>query len=197
MNEIKASTSNLMIEDLDKLFKQTRNEDENRNKLRRYYTSSKIYSVIVLILIMLAVYCGIRAFVKPQMAELNPNWKTYIDILNKKEKEKWLEKKQDKNAAYIQINQIITIAEDGTKANIRLINPPYSACDMEVTVQLEDGQKLFYQSDRLKPGTLIEYIDLTKREIYEDEKAMAIFWFYDGKGNLLREEKLELTLKSQ
>lgn len=133
----------------------------------------------------------------PDTAKRNPDWKSYLSVLNKKEKEKWLSKKQETDGSYMQMNQIVLIGSDGYTADLRLINPPYSACDIEISIKVPGLEDVVYQSGRLAPGTVIEEGRLNNNYSLQEGKAKVYFKFYDGSGKLVGEKELDIEIQQE
>ena len=162
-------------------------EETGKRKIVKY--------VVFLLLAVAAVLVGMKAFMAPAVAERNPEWENYLGILSKTEKEQWLSKERESDGAYMQVNQIVLVDADGYTAELRFINPPYSACDAAITIKLKDNDTVIYRSEIIKPGTIVAEAGLNDNYSGQEGKAAAYFEFYDGRGKLIKEKELEIDVR--
>lgn len=156
----------------------------------------KVYLVLLLLMMGTSICLGIRIAKGPATAEQNPEWKSYLAELNKKEREEWQNHEQEKETAYIQINQVLVLQGEKSTVDLGLINPLYSGSDVKVVIRLRKNNKVIYTSPQIKPGTVIQKADL-EVVVEAEEKAAAAFSFYDGRGKLVKEDEVEVAIRKE
>jgi len=121
----------------------------------------------------------------------------YEAILNEKEKEEWIGRKTDNSRLFVQMNQKLNPDKDG-KVYLRLINPPYSAFNIQIRVYIQDDpETVLYQSEVLKPGTILEYADFDSVPEPGEYAAGVEYTVYDDKGNKIGTHEVAVELSAQ
>ena len=199
MNREKKEFKQELLDDsmaeLQTLFEDVKKEYQKKYSMQECRIKRRICLILMLILIIGALCISIKAFAFPKQAKINSDWKSYLNLLSKAEKDRWLNKEQEKDGAYMQINQVALAGENNNRFNLGLINSPYSACDIEVVIKLKENETVVYESPVLQPGTVVEEADFQEVSDREEEEAIAYFSFYDGRGKQVKEEKVEIVLQ--
>ena len=103
-------------------------------------------------------------------------------VLTSEEQEKWDSIEVQEGKLYIELNGKIEV--DGTKANIRLVNPIYSAYTIGIQLwEKQDENNLLYESERLMPGTILETIRLSAPMVHAEYECIVNYIVYDKEGN--------------
>ncbi|MFV0361712.1 MAG: hypothetical protein ACK5LL_01290 [Suipraeoptans sp.] len=150
--------------------------------------------VIILLLIAASVLFGIKYYMRPTPAQINPEWEQYLNMLTNLERSKWENDVQEDNGAYIQINSLVMVSKETGSANLKLINPRYSACDLKITITTEDALNIIYESEVISPGTIIEDININTSVLSKKKENVTVnYVFFDGKGNKLTERNTTIA----
>lgn len=121
----------------------------------------------------------------------------YEAILNEKEKEEWKGRKTDSSRLFVQMNQKLNLDGDGN-VYLRLINPPYSAFDIQIRVYIQDDpETVLFQSEVLEPGTILEYADFDSVPEPGEYAAGVEYTVYDKKGNKIGTHEVSVELSTQ
>lgn len=123
----------------------------------------------------------------------------YESILNEKEIEEWKNRETDNSRLFIQMNQKLNINDEG-KAYLRLINPPYSAFNIQVKIYAQDNpEEVLYQSEVLEPGTILEYADFDSIPSPGQYEGGVEYTVYDKDGSIIgtHEVAVEITAQEQ
>lgn len=171
------------------------NEEQTSTLKRMVSKNKKILTVSLIALIVLVLSCGILVALSTQTitpkVSKNDNTEQYADILTAEEQKEWKEKKLSSNEVTMQINQKIDVVKGSSEAHLRLINPPYSNFITQVNIiLLDDGQggtmeETIYSSEKLEPGTVVDYAKLTTNFSTGTYNARADFNFYNSLGTLV------------
>ena len=103
-------------------------------------------------------------------------------ILSDEERVKWQNMEVQEGKLYIELNSKIEVNDKN--ANIRLVNPIYSAYTISIQVwEKEDENNLLYESEKLKPGTILETIRLSRALSTDEYKGVVNYIIYDNEGN--------------
>ncbi|MFV0364523.1 MAG: hypothetical protein ACK5LL_15750 [Suipraeoptans sp.] len=154
--------------------------------------------VIILILLAATVFFGIKYYMRPTPAQINPEWEQYLHLLTNTEQTKWKNSDQEDNGAYIQINSLVPYDRESKKANLKLINPNYSACDIKITIKTEDGINTIYESEVISPGMVIEDVHIDTSVLSsEKENANVHYIFFDGLGNKISERDTTIVFEQK
>lgn len=142
----------------------------------------------VIAVIALRVFAGQGTLSHP--ADAAP----YRDILTEQEQQAWANTPVKSGEAIIQMNQRIPVSTKENIAQMRLINPPYSAfvCSVTLTVKGEDSP--LYTTERLQPGTVLNSVPLAQLPNQQETQAVALYTFYDVQGGVRGEYPLEVVL---
>lgn len=119
----------------------------------------------------------------------------YTSILTEEEQKDWREKEKDSSRVFIQLNQKVEIT-DMSNVYLRLINPPYSVFTIEVKVYTESSpESILYESDRIAPGTVLEYVPFTGTLDAGSHPAKVEYTVFDEDGNELGTHVVDITLE--
>lgn len=119
----------------------------------------------------------------------------YISILTEDEQKEWKEKQKDSSRVFIQLNQRVEIT-DMENVYLRLINPPYSVFTIQVKIYPEsDPMSVLYESDRVAPGTVLEYVPFSGTLDAGSHPAKVEYTVYDEDGNKLGTHVVDITLE--
>lgn len=118
----------------------------------------------------------------------------YRGVLTPMEIEEWNGTAVQSGKIYLKLKTEIQIT-GGTKAYIRLINPPYCAYDCRFSITESDTGEMIYQSGTVEPGTVLEYVDLDKSAGYgETQVSVTLEYCRHGKSRVIRTEEVEAAL---
>lgn len=165
-----------------------RTEEEMRRKNRR----RKIAGIVLafMLLNLLFAWGALRYLYSENRIVKNPSagaalsaqrvsvTERYRDILTEDEIEEWNTTEAEQGKVFLKLNTQMHI-ENGTRANIRLLHPPY--CVYDCKIQITDRKKnLLYQSEVLTPGTVLESVLLKQRPEQEKEPVQVHYMFYES-----------------
>lgn len=164
---------------------------KSKNKIR-----FNRYVLLILFLLFLAgaEYSAYRLINRYEVLGDNDISK-YENILSEAEKQEWQTKKAVPQEVFIQINTKIDVSEDN-KANLRLINPPYSRYRYHVRLALLDPERTVYQDD-IDPGTVYTFVDLNQTLAPGDYKGVVYYEFLNSKGKVVGTHQVEVTLSTK
>lgn len=118
----------------------------------------------------------------------------YKSILSPKEIEEWNYTMVQSGKIYIKMKTELQII-GGTTAYIRLINPPYCMYDCKFAIAESDTGEIFYESDTLEPGEILEYASLNRIVDYGETPVDVTLQFSrHGKSRVIRTIKTEAVL---
>lgn len=161
-----------------------------------WYIANGMNRLIIVILAAATIFFGYKYFSLPNVADINVKWEQNTGLLTNAEKEKWLTREQEDSGAYIQVNTLVLVDSDTGEADLMLINPKYSACNLKITIKVEETSKLLYESPTLSPGTVIEKARIDTGLLKnKKENAIVHYVFYDGSNNILMERDVEVVLE--
>jgi len=167
---------------LEELNRQYARRVKNIPKKKRTQGRWLIFAMIILVVIVLGgVILGIR-FMNNVLSDPDESFNMAVDsILTEEEQADWKQGKIDRQKVYIELNSEIEVEDK--KAAIRLTNPIYSEYTMSIQIcARDDDSKVFYQSEKLSPGTVLECA-MFKEEIEADCDAVVRYIVYDTDGN--------------
>lgn len=119
----------------------------------------------------------------------------YLSVLTEDEQKDWKEKEKDSSRVFIQLNQKVEIT-DMSRVYLRLINPPYSVFTIGVKVYTESSpESILYESDRIAPGTVLEYVSFTGSLDAGSHPSKAEYTVFDEDGNELGTHVVDITLE--
>ncbi|MDL2324377.1 hypothetical protein LJC61_04405 [Ruminococcaceae bacterium OttesenSCG-928-A16] len=162
-----------------------------------------LYTVSLLLLLILCVLAGLTAYkqVFGKVADVprNTDPAPYQTILTAEEQKDWQRKTPLKNQAVCQLNLRIPVQAATGNAQLRLINPPYSAfvCTLQLTLPGKNGQDTtLYQSEKMIPGSVTQHATLQDAATLPkgETQAKATYVFYDGSGMQKGTYSIEVTL---
>lgn len=156
-------------------------------------------AVLSVAVLTIAVTLGVQLKAQPARESAGSSDETTQEsVLSAKEQQKWNEIKTDTTGkkVYIILNKEITVK--GRNAGIRLINPIYSALDLQIKI-VERGNEgnVLYQSERLAPGTILEEARLNQEIAAKNLKAVVIYTVYNVEKVNLGEHRVEVLLKNK
>jgi len=118
----------------------------------------------------------------------------YRDVLTPQEIEEWNGTRVQSGKVYLKLKTEIKIT-GGTKADIRLINPPYCAYDCKVSIVEKESGLMLYESDRIVPGTVLKYVGLNRNASYGRTPVSVSWEFYRHDGDrVIGTEETEAVL---
>lgn len=118
----------------------------------------------------------------------------YKDVLTPQEIEEWNGTRVQSGKVYLKLKTEIKIT-GGTKAYIRLINPPYCAYDCRVSIVEKETGMMLYESDRIEPGTVLKYVGLNRSAEYGRTPVSVSWEFYRHDGDrIIGTEETEAVL---
>lgn len=123
----------------------------------------------------------------------------YASILSDDEKKEWESRQADSSRLFVQINQKLNAAEDGN-VYLRLVNPPYSAFNIQIKVYIQDApDTVLYQSDIMEPGNILEYAEFDNLPEPGEYTAGVEYTVYGSDGNKIgtHEVAVDLTVQTQ
>ena len=102
--------------------------------------------------------------------------------LTVEERENWESIEVQEGKFYVELNGRIEV--NNKKANIRLVNPIYSAYTISIQLwEKDDESNLLYESEKLRPGTILEMIRLSEPLTKEESTCIVKYIIYDEEGN--------------
>lgn len=118
----------------------------------------------------------------------------YKNILSADEQKNWQEKGKDSSKVFIQLNQKIEVS-DPQRVYLRLINPPYSVYGIQIKIYLNDDQEnILYQSERLEPGEILEYVSFNSSPSQGSHPATVEYTVYSDTGTSMGDYKVNITV---
>lgn len=160
-----------------------RSTQEGKRKKKGFWNKRKTLIVIacaIPLVIIAIIFSTMGATQIQTSTAVSKAIEKYQDVLTEEEKTEWREKKADSDEVYIQINTRIPLKTASHKADIRLINPPYSKYKLQVEIQSSDEAKtVWYQSEVLEPGTIIETADFLESLKPGEYDATVKYTFFD------------------
>jgi hypothetical protein len=113
-------------------------------------------------------------------------------ILTAKELENWQDIEVQEGKIYVELNGKIEV--DNKKANIRLVNPIYSAYTISIELwEKKEENNLLYESEKLKPGTILEMIRLSEPLTEGETEGVVNYIIYDEEGNEKASHPIDIT----
>lgn len=153
---------------------------------------------IILICLCVILFCLYKIFGRQLIpVEVDRDYSMYVDILNDDEKEEWDNKAVEFGKAFIQLNQNIVV-NDGDKAEIRLINPPYTmyTYDMNIVLEGDKGETICKVQD-MKQKTIEKNVKLNRKLDVGEYNAKANFVFFDEDDEEIGHYSISITLISE
>lgn len=118
----------------------------------------------------------------------------YKGILTPQEIDDWNGTSVQPGKIYLKLKTEIKIT-GGTKAYIRLINPPYCMYDSKFAIAEKDTGTVLYQSETMEPGTVSEYINLNRNAAYGETPVCVTLQFCrHGKDRVIGTRKVDAVL---
>lgn len=118
----------------------------------------------------------------------------YRGILSPKEVEEWNDTLVQSGKIYVKLKTEIQVT-GGTKAYIRLINPPYCAYDSKCTIADKDTGAVLYQSGTVEPGTVVEYAGLNQNTPYgKTPVCVTLQYCPHGKERVIKTKEIAAVL---
>lgn len=152
-------------------------------KLLKKKTKIVLYIFLVL-LTGLMLFSGYQAFINTSDVPRNRDVTRYKDVLTEVEQAEWNSKKIQKGEAVFKLNLEIPVEQETSLAEIRLVHPPYSDFICQVRLQDTGSGITLYESEKMIPGTLIQYITLSETMAAGKYDAVVEYTFLDGKGKI-------------
>jgi hypothetical protein len=143
------------------------------------------------------IYREIRGTKEPQ--DVERAIEKYRRILTKEEVSKWKKMSVQSGKAYVEVNTRVEVDKNG-KADIRLVNPPYSdfVLKIEIVVEVDATKtKTLYTSDFIEPGTVVETVELEEILPTEEQEAKVIYSFYNREEEKQADYEQKIMLKFQ
>lgn len=105
-------------------------------------------------------------------------------VLREADYNDWRNKAESSKYVYVNYNE--EIAVKGTRAFAQISNPVYSSYNEYVKIySARDNSTVYYYSELLKPGTVLEAIKLAKIPSDQREQVVLEFEFYNNKGEFV------------
>ena len=162
-------------------------------KLLKKRTKITLYILLVLC-IGLMLFAGYQAFINTSDVPRNRDVTRYQDILTEDEQSDWKNKNIKKGEVIFQLNLEIPVAANTSRAEIRLVHPPYSDFVCRVLLRDVESGIVLYESEEMIPGTLIQYITLSETLAIGEYDAVVEYTFLDGKGKVHGSYDVEVVL---
>lgn len=148
----------------------------NRERKKAELEVTKRVAIVGAVIFVLIVAIFIIYRREPVMDDIVPV------VLTEAEQEKWDSIEVQEGKLYIELNGRIEV--DGAKANIRLVNPIYSAYTIGIQLwEKQNEDNLLYESEKLMPGTVLETIRLSTPLNYDEYECIVNYIIYDDEGN--------------
>ena len=195
-----AEENNIKVMSLERINREFAQKNRNKNKKKKNKNKSKYFwSVLVvggaiLLLLVIAIFWEkIQGSEIPEQKPTSPQVeaegttstseeKTVESTLTKEEQEAWDNIQVDGEKVHIDLNTRINVSEDG-RAQIRLANPIYNAYTISIEIFAgENREQIFYQSEKLAPGTILDTINLLLQPEKEVTEAIVEYTIYDSQG---------------
>jgi len=156
---------------------------------------SKIFLYVLLVLFTaLMLFSGYQAFINTSDVPRNRDVSRYQDILTEDEQAKWISKDIQTGEVVFQLNLKIPVDAETSRAEIRLVHPPYSDFICKVTLKDVESGIVLYESEEMIPGTLIQYITLSETMAIGEYDAVVSYTFMDGKDKVHGNYDVEVVL---
>lgn len=154
-------------------------------------------AVLVLLCAGVAVVSAMQVFGAAPTVPRSRDVAPYVGLLSEEEQMQWAQREVASGEAIMDINLRMPV-ENG-RAHMRLVNPPYSDFVCEVTLHLKTGadgaeNEPLYHSERLNPGSAVEYAELAAPLAPGEHTAVAQYTFYDGTGSVKGQYEVEVVL---
>lgn len=174
-----------------------RQQDKLQKKQTRLLKKRTVIILFALLMISTAVmlFSGYQAFINISTVERNRDTTRYEDILTEVEQSNWASKAVQTGEAVFQLNLSIPVMAETSRAEIRLVNPPYSDFICQVSIREEESSLVIYESEELIPGTLLQYASLTETLAIGEYNAIVVFTFIDGRGEIQGSYDVEVILE--
>jgi len=148
-----------------------------------------IITAIAVPIIFIALNAGKKEVAGTEIANLN-----LPERLPPAEEEEWKNREVDPEQFFIKLNTELTMKEDDPKANLALMNPPYSAYDFRVEITL-DYDILLYRSEIIKPETFFPEVVFEKKLKAGQYEAVVKYIFYgETEAVVLGEHMVPITI---
>jgi len=172
---------------------------QDKRQQRQSRLLKKRTTIILYILLMLSIgmmiLCGYKAFINTSEVERNRDITRYQDILTEAEQADWVSKSVQVGEAVFQLNLVIPVDADTSRAEIRFIYPPYSDFICKVLIRDVESDLVIYESEEMIPGTLYQYITLSETLTIGKYDAIVEYTFMDGKGKVQGNYDVEVVLE--
>ena len=169
---------------------------KRRSRLSRVF-SIVLTSGLAVVCLALIFYNGMLVLDKAPDVPRNTDATPYLQVLNKGELEEWAQTSVIPGQASLQMNLQIPV-ENGSNAEIRLINPPYSDFVYEFVLALPQeggGETTVYSLENIIPGTVVQYAELEQPLPAGEYNGIAHYRFFDGMGLEKGSYDVEVVLK--
>jgi|GEM_PF-1120844 len=166
---------------------------EKEYKLLKKPTKVILYILLVL-LTGVMLFAGYQAFINTSDVPRNRDVSRYEDILTEDEQAEWTSKSIQTGEAIFQLNLKIPVDAQTGRAEIRLAHPPYSDFVCKVSLRDVESGILLYESEKIIPGTLIQYITLSETMAIGEYDAIVEYTFLDGKDKIHGTYDVEVVL---
>lgn len=173
---------------LDLLEQEFINEQQEKDKKKRKFDIGSVRRVIkrrnILIILLLLLIAAMALFagyllkdhdIQSGITSKPPSF------LTEEELEKWNSKDVDNDQIFVYVNTIL-VADEEQNVELRLVNPPYSAYPLRITIESSaEEPEVYYESDILEPGQSMEKAKLDKVPEEAGEYDVTIrYEFYDS-----------------
>ena len=156
----------------------TQNKKNNQQRRKEEVELARRVLVIGLMIVALIVCM----FVIYRRNSTNKAGQIVPVVLTAEEQEKWESMEVQEGQLYIELNGRIEVNEQ--KANIRLVNPIYSAYAIRIQVwEKKDENNLLYESEKLMPGTILETVKFSRELAAGEHEGVVNYIIYDDAGD--------------
>lgn len=122
---------------------------------------------------------------------------SYQGILTSQEVEEWNDTKVQRGKVYLKLRTQVPVSERRI-ANIRVVNPPYCAYNYRFTIAESETGEVLYESEVLKPGTVLEQVSLNRQIEHGQTEATVTYTFYQhGKEEAEGTKEIQVVLDTE
>jgi len=170
MSEQKQST--FSIEELNKQFQQQYEFSEEPNKKTKKLKKWIVWMALA-VCIITVVILGVGRLKNPYKIT------TYSGISSESEYQKQYES-VNQNTAFIGVNETVNISDQ--YAHVGLVNAAGSDCIIVIKIYDKETEEIFYQSEKIRPGTVL-HIAVLDQPITNADSAVIDYIVYDLEEN--------------
>lgn len=178
-------------------FKMRKLRKKQRKKRKKKKKIIVIFSTLMVLFFTAAAFSAYQWKLEESVeaAEVDPD--KFKDVLTEEEIEKWRGTVAKPGKGFIQVKNGMKV-DKHNKADITLIDPPYSVYNYNVKlIQKNSSKTVLYSKKGIKPGTVLRKAKLKQDIGKGTNSATLVYEFVDYRGEVQGTHKLDVTLEKK